>query len=104
MTKKITISIAALVLFGTLSPSHVRAQNSNSMDGMAMTNAPDTAAAAVAASGSKPDPAGTATGVASDVPGFIVNAPSELSADDKKDADKVKAYTDAKKAADDYAA
>jgi Amt family ammonium transporter len=52
----------------------------------------------------KPDPAGTATGVASDVPGFIVNAPAELSADDKKDPAKVKAYDDAKKAADDYAA
>src|SRR5476651_2266539 len=52
----------------------------------------------------KPDPAGTSTGVASDVPGFIVSAPAELSADDKKDAAKVKAYDDAKKAADDYAA
>lgn len=50
----------------------------------------------------KPDPAGTATGVASDVPGFIVTAPAELSADDKKDKDKVKAYDDAKKAFDDY--
>ena len=51
----------------------------------------------------KPDPAGTATGVASDVPGFVVSAPSDLSAEDKKDKDKVKAYEDAKKAADDYA-
>jgi Amt family ammonium transporter len=51
----------------------------------------------------KPDPAGTATGVAADVPGFIVSAPAELSADDAKDADKKKAYDDAKKAADDYA-
>ena len=50
----------------------------------------------------KPDPAGTATGVASDVPGFIVTAPAELSADDKKDKDKVTAYDDAKKAFDDY--
>jgi len=50
----------------------------------------------------KPDPAGTATGVASDVPGFVVTAPTELSADDKKDKDKVKAYDDAKKAFDDY--
>jgi len=52
----------------------------------------------------KPDPAGTATGVAADVPGFVVTAPADLSADDKKDQDKVKAYADAKKAADDYAA
>jgi Amt family ammonium transporter len=52
----------------------------------------------------KPDPAGTATGTAADVPGFVVSAPADLSADDKKDAAKVKAYEDAKKAADDYAA
>ncbi len=52
----------------------------------------------------KPDPAGTATGTAADVPGFVVSAPADLSADDKKDAEKVKAYDAAKKAADDYAA
>ena len=52
----------------------------------------------------KPDPAGTATGVAADVPGFVVTAPAELSADDKKDKDKVKAFDDAKKAFDDYTA
>ncbi|HTZ20061.1 MAG TPA: ammonium transporter [Opitutaceae bacterium] len=50
----------------------------------------------------KPDPAGTATGVAADVPGFVVTAPADLSADDKKDQDKVKAFDDAKKAFDDY--
>jgi Amt family ammonium transporter len=50
----------------------------------------------------KPDPAGTSTGVAADVPGFVVTAPAELSADDKKDKDKAKAYDDAKKAFDDY--
>jgi Amt family ammonium transporter len=56
----------------------------------------------------KPDPAGTATGMAVDAqnPGgnFIVTAPSDLSADDKKDADKVKAFNDAKKAFDEYSA
>jgi ammonium transporter, Amt family len=52
----------------------------------------------------KPDPNGGATGTISDVPGFVVSAPAELSADDKKDATKAKAYDDAKKAADDYAA
>jgi ammonium transporter, Amt family len=52
----------------------------------------------------KPDPNGGATGTISDVPGFVVSAPAELSADDKKDAAKAKAYDDAKKAADDYAA
>jgi len=50
----------------------------------------------------KPDPAGTSTGVAADVPGYVVTAPADLSADDKKDKDKVKAYDDAKKAFDDY--
>ncbi len=50
----------------------------------------------------KPDPAGTTTGVAADVPGFVLTAPAELSADDKKDKDKVKAFDDAKKAFDDY--
>ncbi|HTL68005.1 MAG TPA: ammonium transporter [Lacunisphaera sp.] len=50
----------------------------------------------------KPDPAGTGTGVAADVPGFVVSAPADLSDEDKKDKDKVKAYDDAKKAYDDY--
>ena len=52
----------------------------------------------------KPDPAGTATGTISDVPGFMVMPPADLSADDQKDAAKAKAYQDAKKAADEYAA
>lgn len=52
----------------------------------------------------KPDPAGTATGTISDVPGFMVMAPADLSADDAKDAAKAKKYADDKKAADDYAA
>ena len=50
----------------------------------------------------KPDPAGINTGVAADVPGFVVAAPADLSADDAKDKDKLKAFTDAKKASDDY--
>jgi Amt family ammonium transporter len=54
----------------------------------------------------KPDPSGTATGMAVDAQSpsgtFQVSAPSDLSADDKKDADKVKAYNDAKKASDDF--
>ncbi|HEY1764591.1 MAG TPA: hypothetical protein VGF85_06685, partial [Opitutaceae bacterium] len=56
----------------------------------------------------KPDSAGTATGMAVDAQSpagtFLVSAPSDLSADDKKDKDKVKAYDDAKKAYDDFAA
>jgi len=82
MIKKFLITaITALTLLGTLSPSIMRADDEP-----------------------KPDPAGTATGTASDVPNFIVTAPAELSADDKKDTNKVAAYTDAKKAYDDYTA
>ena len=54
-------------------------------------------------------PAGTATGALGGRRNprrnhFVVTAPAELSADDKKDTDKVKAYNDAKKAFDDYTA
>jgi ammonium transporter, Amt family len=52
----------------------------------------------------KPDPAGINTGVAADVPNFVVSAPSDLSDDDKKDTNKVATFQAAKKAADDYAA
>jgi len=52
----------------------------------------------------KPDPAGTATGTISDVPGFMVMAPSDLSAEDAKDPALVKKFADAKAAADEYAA
>jgi Amt family ammonium transporter len=58
----------------------------------------------LAADDPKGDPNGGATGTISDLSGFVPAAPAELSADDKKDKDKVKAYDDAKKAADDYAA
>ncbi|HZZ20550.1 MAG TPA: ammonium transporter [Opitutaceae bacterium] len=54
----------------------------------------------------KPDPSGTATGMAVDAQSpagsFLVSAPSDLSDADKKDPDKMKAYTDAKKASDDF--
>ncbi len=59
------------------------------------------------------DPAGGNTGTIGDLggsggsytyPTFQVNAPAELSADDKKDTNKVAAYNDAKKAFDDYTA
>ncbi len=56
----------------------------------------------------KPDPAGIATGLSVDAQSpsgtFVTSAPAELSADDQKDPDKVKAYTDAKKAFDEYTA
>jgi len=75
------------------------------------TNAPVAAASTNAAPDTtpKPDAAGTATGASSDAAAadgttFVVTAPTELSADDKKDPAKVKAYNDAKKAFDDYTA
>ena len=58
----------------------------------------------------QPDPAGTATGMSVDaqaaagVSVFQVTAPAELSAEDRRDPAKVKAYDDAKKAYDDYVA
>ncbi len=52
----------------------------------------------------KGDPNGGNTGNASDVSGFVVSEPAALSADDQKDTNKVAAYTDAKKAFNDYTA
>ena len=73
------------------------------------TNAPAAAAAPAAAPGTTPDPGGHNTGASGDAAdanntAFVISAPAELSADDKKDATKMKAYTDAKKAFDDYTA
>src|SRR5207245_3859168 len=74
------------------------------------TNAPVATTAAPAANN---DPGGGATGTISDASGaagsytyqpFQLTAPSELSAEDKKDTNKVAAYNDAKKAFDDYTA
>jgi ammonium transporter, Amt family len=50
------------------------------------------------------DPNGGLTGTISDVPGFVPAAPTELGADEQKDTNRVAAYMDARKAADDYAA
>ena len=57
----------------------------------------------------KPDPAGTATGNASDVQDaggthFTVSEPAKLSDEDAKDPAKAKTYQEAKKAYDDYLA
>jgi Amt family ammonium transporter len=107
MIKKILTSIAALAMFGALSLTSVRAQSTNSMADMAMTNAAP--AAAPASTDPVPDPNGTKTGSAADAQDaggthFVVSAPADLSDDDKKDTNKVAAYTDAKKAYDDYTA
>ncbi len=102
MTKKLIATFVTLLLFASAS---VRAQTTNAAAATA-TNAP--AAAAPADTTPKPDPAGTATGMAADAQSpagtFVVTAPSDLSDDDKKVPDKVKAYNDAKKAFDDYTA
>lgn len=105
MIKKLITSVAVLTLFGALSLSNARAEDTN-MAGMAMTNAPAAAAPADAAPAT--DPGGTKTGSAADAQDaggnhFVVSAPSDLSDDDKKDTNKVAAYNDAKKAFDDYA-
>jgi Amt family ammonium transporter len=98
--KKTLISLGLLTL---LAGSSLLAQDTNTP---AATNTPP--AAAPADTGPKPDPAGTATGLSVDAQApngtFVVTAPTELSDDDKKDKDKVKAYQDAKKAFDDYTA
>jgi Amt family ammonium transporter len=101
MIKKLITSIAAAAVFGALSFSHVRAQDTN-MAGMAMTNAP--AAAEPASTDPTTDPNGGATGKASDVPGFVVSEPAALTGDDAKDPKKMSAYNDAKKAFDEYTA
>jgi len=109
MMKKLITSIAALTVFGALSLSTVRAQSTNGMAGMAMTNAAPAAPVEAASTDPATDPAGTKTGTAADAQDaggthFVVSAPADLSDDDKKDTNKVAAYTDAKKAFDDYTA
>src|ERR1035441_7749419 len=99
MTKKFITSLTALLLL--LSPCRPMLAQT--------TNAPAAAAAPAAAPGTTPDPGGHNTGASGDAAdanntAFVISAPAELSADDKKDATKMKAYTDAKKAFDDYTA
>ncbi|MES1180280.1 MAG: ammonium transporter [Verrucomicrobiota bacterium] len=82
--------------------------NATAAAATAATNAV-AAAAAPADTGPKPDSAGTATGAAADAADaggthFVVSEPTALSDDDKKDPAKVKTYTEAKKAYDDYLA
>jgi ammonium transporter, Amt family len=103
MIKKLSISLGTLLLLVCTS---IRAQDTNAMAGMAMTNTP---AAAPASTDPKTDPAGTATGSSADAQDaggthFVVSAPAELTGDDLKDTNKVATYTAAKKAFDDYTA
>ncbi len=99
----------ALIATAALSVLPLRADDSNAMAGMAITNAPAAAAPAAAPASTDPktDPAGTATGSSADAQDaagnhFVVSEPSALSGDDLKDTNKVAAYKDAKKAFDDY--
>ena len=96
-------------MLGVCCWSTVRADDTNGMAGMATTNAPAAAAPAAAPASTDPktDPAGTATGSSADAQDaagnhFVVSEPTALSGDDLKDTNKVAAYTDAKKAFDDY--
>ena len=98
-----------LILLGLLGaccwPS-AHADETNAAASLAFTtNAP--AATVTAATGPKPDPAGTATGAAADAQDaagghFVLSEPTALSDEDKKDVAKVKSYNEAKKAYDDY--
>src|SRR5262249_7407091 len=95
------------LLLTVLTGSVLMVQALRAADAPADTNAPP-AAAPAADTTPKPDPGGTTTGSAGDAAGpggtFVVAAPAELSADDKKDTNKVAAYTAAKKAFDEYTA
>ncbi|MGH7971232.1 MAG: hypothetical protein ACREIC_21135, partial [Limisphaerales bacterium] len=101
VTKAFATALATLLL---TTASLLQAQDTNTA--ATATNA--AAATAPADSGPKPDPAGIATGLSADAQSpigpFVVSAPAELSDEDKKDAAKVKTYTEAKKAYDDYLA
>ena len=96
-----------VTVFAVCCWSTSRAADAADTNAPAGTNAP--AAAAPADTGPKPDPSGQATGASSDGASadgttFVATAPADLSADDKKDPAKVKAYNEAKKAFDDYTA
>src|SRR5215472_10342164 len=98
MIKTSTAILGVLILIGSVSMHAQDATNA----------APAANATAAPSAGPKPDPAGTATGLSSDAQSpsgtFVASAPTELSAEDKKDPAKLKAYNDAKKAFDDYTA
>jgi hypothetical protein len=100
---KRTLLLITLLTAGNWFPA--QAEDTNAV---AATNAAPSAAAP-ADTAPKPDPAGTATGASSDAQDaagnhFVGTEPTALSADDKKDAAKVKTYEEAKKAYADYLA
>jgi len=104
MTKKIITSLTALLLLLSVCRP-ILAQTTNAP----AATAPAAAAAAPAPAAPTPDPQGYNTGAGSDAAdasntAILLTAPADLSDADKKDATKVKAYTDAKKAFDDQQA
>src|SRR5665213_1117708 len=104
MTKKLITSLTALLFLLSVSRP-MQAQTTNAPMAAA-TNAPAATAPAPAPAAPVPDPQGYNTGAGSDAAdasntAILLTAPSDLSDADKKDATKLKAYTDAKKAFDD---
>jgi ammonium transporter, Amt family len=93
-------TVCLIAILAACSWSGLRAEDTNAAPAAATTNA------APADTGPKPDPAGTATGMSVDAQSpagtFVTSAPADLSDDDKKIPDKVKAYNDSKAAYDDY--
>jgi len=104
MTKKLITSLtASLLLFSVSWPVLGQTTNTNAVA------APPAAAAPAAPAGSTPDAQGYNTGAGGDAAdasntAILLTAPSDLSDADKKDATKLKAYNDAKKAFDDQQA
>src|SRR5438067_2496029 len=106
MIKRITLAGALLTACFC---SNLRAQTTNAPETATNAVAAATTNAAPADTAPKPDPAGTATGAASDAAAadgttFVPPTPAVLVGDDLKDTNKVATFTAAKKAADDYAA
>src|SRR5215471_3984901 len=90
-------TLGLMAMLAVCSLSSLRAQDTNApADTNAMAAA--TTNAPAADTGPKPDPAGTATGMSVDAQSpagtFVTTAPADLSEDDKKNPDKVKAYND----------
>ncbi len=105
MTKRnIASLIVSLLLLLAGRNALAQATNTPSTNAPPATNAPSAAAPAAPT----PDPAGLTTGMSVDAQApngaFVVTAPLDLSADDKKDTNKVALYNTAKKAFDDYTA
>src|SRR5947209_9795197 len=111
--KRIILLIALLFACGwsTLRAEDTNAPAAATTGTNAVVTGTNTVASTNAAAGTdntpKPDASGRSTGASGDAATadgttFVVAAPTELSADDQKDAAKVKAYNEAKKGYEDY--